>query len=193
MWHGLKPGLELDTVAKTYTGEGEEQEPTYLENLQSVTDLAMAKPMDRTINALYENLPNADAVITLVGAMQTGVGFVPLGLGAQMDSDKNGKIDSSEALPVKYAPQHSGLSGFPYYVVSAAANIDALLDGGNLALSGAVDRYATLPEDGLNMTSPNFADFVTLHELRRLQRRGLHRRRQPRRHLHPRLLLGGLR
>ncbi len=161
MWHGLKPGLDLATVEKTYTGEGDDKTPTYLDQLESRTDVKLASPMNRVINATYSDLPNADAVITLVGAMQTGVGFVPLGLGAQMDTDKNGKIDTAEALPVKYAPQHSGLSGFPYYVISAAANVDALISGGALGLSGAVDRFASLPEDGVTMADTKFADFVT--------------------------------
>ncbi len=149
--------MDLPAVAKTQSSIGV---PTYFENLTPFNGLQAAKPQDRSINVSYENLP-ADTVFTIVGAMQTGVGFVPLGLGIQMDSDKNGRIDSIEAMPIRYAAQHSGLAGFPYYVISAATNAEELLDGDDIRLSGFVHRFESIPVDGLYLDSPDFTDFVT--------------------------------
>jgi|GEM_PF-3296838 len=102
-----------------------------------------------------------DSAVTIIGVMQEGEGFVPLGLSAALDEDENANSDCIlEDRYIAFAPQHSGLSGYTYYTVSLALNMEKLTagfgkDDTEMELSVAIARSESIP------TEPTLPSYLT--------------------------------
>ena len=164
-YHGIMPGVEFDENPKVadvddINGNGETDDMVAdFSKFEDLTDtFVLAQAQTQSALVKYAALPKdgsdnclVDAAITLIGVMQTGVGFIPLGLSASLDEDENAAKDCTlDDVNVAFAPQHSGLSGYTYYTLSVALNINALTSGlkaDGIELSGTISRSETIPTE----------------------------------------------
>lgn len=183
-YHGVQTGFELTARAKVVDVNDRNKDGSKtdlvadIDNFQTV-DLKVTQKQSYSVAINYPSaLPMvdsthcADAAITLIGAMQKGVGFVPLGIAAGLDKkDKNdagncklGAADDGKVTS-KYAPQHSGLVGNEYYTLNVAVPLTKLMDKnstGGIDISGAVTRSTKAYDDSTNPVAvPAFLNFMT--------------------------------
>lgn len=173
-YHGIMPGVEFDEEPKVVDTDdlnGNEDNTDYIADFDKFLDLdlSLSQAQNQMATVTYGALPTdgdtclADAAITLIGVMQTGVGFIPLGLSAAMDEDEDGNFDCSlGAQDVAFAPQHSGLSGYTYYTLSVALNVNELTAGlkadSSIKFSGSIARSATIPSA---ITVPDYPSLMS--------------------------------
>ncbi len=147
-YHGLVPSLEFEAMAKIQDVDDANDNGSTddliadFENFPALPNesgkVSFNRAMDQNVTISYNNLPaGSSGVVSLVGAMQTGIGFVPLGLGVAMEESEGAGVSSVDAF---YAIQHSGLVGYPYYVLSIALDVQGLIDGdGSINIAGVID------------------------------------------------------
>jgi hypothetical protein len=170
-YHGVATGYEFGKCAKIIDVNDSDSDSDKTNLISNLADCFSEEnlPVDQALTqnvgpVTYGTLPTtaggakADTAITLVGAMQTGVGFVPLGFTAGADSNSDGTIDGTVA--VSYAPQHGGLIGFPYYTLNVAVPVAGLLKKASksIDISGSISRSNEAPSGAY--TAPNFLGFV---------------------------------
>ena len=172
-YHGNQPGVAFDEEPKVVdvddingNGEVDDMVADFANFLDLAETFALTQEQTQVAKMTLPTLPaSADAVATLVGAMETGVGFIPLGIDAALD-DQDGVLDgevgenNDGVIPeVYFAPQHSGVSGYDYYVLSIALNLAGLMGkAAAIDLSGSVYREAASPSD---FTMPDFMGFMS--------------------------------
>lgn len=172
-YHGIKPGMtfeELPKVADVNDINADEDTTDLVPDFANFRDLGttwgVRQAQSQNANVTFQNLPAmgdgcADSIITLVGAMESGVGFIPLGLNVALDETGDCKVgaNSDGKVPVVFAPQHSGVSGYDYYVVSVALSISSLMGKApSIDLSGAVNISGSSPS---NVTMPGFLGYMS--------------------------------
>jgi len=121
--------------------------------------MVLDTPMRAAVELNIPTLPTlgasaADAAIILAGAMPPE-GMVVLGLGAAVDKRNDtdtpdGKVgeNTDGKVTIKLAPQHGGIEGNPYILVTLAASMAGLFGGeGDMMLSGAIQMMDALPAD----------------------------------------------
>jgi len=102
--------------------------------------------------------------------MQSGVGFIPLGLGASQDlrddtdtADCKVGENSDGKFTQTFAPQHSGISGYPYFGVAVALDAAGLIaseGAGNINLAGSI--YRSPDQAPTSVTYPDFVGFMNV-------------------------------
>ena len=103
-WHAIVPGYDLPALPKVAdtgdingNGDFDELVPDYAQWEDIGKDLKLNQALTQNANLNYGDLPPypdvdsgcADAVVSLIGAMQSGVGFIPLGLNIALDAATN--------------------------------------------------------------------------------------------------------
>jgi hypothetical protein len=175
-YHGMMPGImiqEFPKVADDGTNNpapwdtsdlnGNEDETDLVPHFEKFEDLgqnqSLTQAFTKTINYNFSTLPqfggetSNPGAITLAGAYVDSIGFIPLGLMAAVDEDEDGVKDgmvgeNGMVNDAPYAPQHSGVRGYPYIFLSIALDIDELIAGeGDMRLSAALKMFPdALPE-----------------------------------------------
>ena len=172
-YHGVQPGLEFAEIAKVpdlddinNNDDVDEMIPDFDDFLDLAETFALTQEQTQVASMSLPSLPTgADAILSLVGAMESGEGFIPLGIDAALD-DQDGVLDgevgwnNNGLIPeVYFAPQHSGVSGYDYYVLSIALNLAGLLDKtAAIDLSASVYKEAASPSD---FTMPEFMAYMS--------------------------------
>jgi len=177
-YHGIYPGIEigsdefplLDKIVDVDDINGNDDMTDLVADLENFTeiDFAATQAQNQSATVTFPSLPAmgdgcADSIIALAGTMQTGVGFIPLGLTAAMD-EVEGTFDCEvEGATMAFAPQHSGVSGYDYYFLSVALSLETLLGGvlkedAGIDISGSVFSSAASPSA---VTFPAYLDFMS--------------------------------
>lgn len=183
-YHGVQTGFELKAVDKVVDVNDRNKDGSKTDLVAdidkfSTVDLKVTQKQTYDVAINYPiALPTldgtacADAAITLIGAMQKGVGFVPLGIAAALDKKNNkdagncklGAADDGKATS-KYAPQHGSLSGNEYYTLNVAIPLSKLMaknSDGKIDISGSVTRSAKAYDNDKNpINVPAFLNFMT--------------------------------
>lgn len=185
-YHGTQTGFELTTRPKVVdvndrNKDGKKDDlvadidnfktANLAVNQKQTYNVAINYPVDMPVFSSAAG-DCADAAITLIGTMQKGVGFVPLGIAAGLDKkdkeDKgNCKLGAADDGKVtsKYAPQHDGLNGNDYYTLNVAVPLSKLMDKnykGGIDISGSVTRSPNAYDDGKDAVQvPAFLNFMT--------------------------------
>jgi len=166
-YHGIVTGFNLEPIAKV------DGKPDYaaFENIED--NLKLTQPQTQNAEISVPELPNmpaggcADTVFSIIGAMQSGAGFIPLGLGASQDLRDN--ADTADCLAGEYsdgtfmqafAPKHSGISGYPYFGVAVALNLAALISGESANIELAASIYRNVDSSPTEVDYPDFTGFL---------------------------------
>ncbi|RJO65086.1 MAG: hypothetical protein C4523_16905 [Myxococcales bacterium] len=182
-YHGLKPGFDLPPIAKVLdtediNGNGETTDfvPDFAEFENIDQALQLTQQQNQAVDLQFGQTPTlgagcADAVLTLMGTQQVGIGFIPLGISAALDKrDKDDTADCSVGanndgkVLAKFAPQHSGVTGYPYYALSIALSLETLLGDVSLRAAASVDLSGVIAQSDASptaLTMPTFLGFMT--------------------------------
>ena len=146
-YHGVQTGFTLTERPKMPDSRDQNNNDIRNELVPDLSqfatnDLKVTQRQTYDVSVRYpNNLPRfaggkcTDMAVTVIGAMQRSVGFVPLGI--QVDLDKKSKNDMGNCKlgasddgrgSGQYAPQHSGLLGNNYTAVSYGFMLDELFD-----------------------------------------------------------------
>ena len=175
-YHGLKPGLDVelfDKVPDTDDINGNEDTTELVcdfskfEDLGS--DLALNQPLNGQTVINFQALPagmgNGAGGIAIMAADVTGVGIVPLGLTLSLDEDAegnfDGKLGDNGEVTMNYALQHSGVTGYDYFLLTAAVDVEGLIASeaeGDINVSLAIKTFADAPA---TVTMEAFPSFLT--------------------------------
>ncbi|MCB9646040.1 MAG: Ig-like domain-containing protein [Deltaproteobacteria bacterium] len=137
------PMLAVPTVADTSDVNGNGDTTELVPNWSSFPSRTLAPHQAQNLrySLTVDNLPfvsggNANTLVVMSGVILPGVGFVPLGLDGQSDSQGNGIVQS---FVTKMAPRHGGLEAGPYGVMVSAIRLDM----GGLPGPGSVRLYTS--------------------------------------------------
>jgi len=162
-YHGIMPGVEFDMIDKVVDVDDINGNTDFTDfvadfaNFKDIgTDFGVTQKQSQSAEITFQNLPAmgegkcADSAITLVGAMEDGVGFIPLGLNVVLDENEAGELDckigetGDNKTTAVFAPQHSGVSGYDYYTLSVALSIDSMMKKAtDIDLSGIIARSSS--------------------------------------------------
>ena len=175
-YHGLKPGLNIEQFSKVpdendINGDGNTTELVCdFSKFQDLgSGLALNQPLNghTTINfqALPAGMGNGAGGIAIMAADVTGVGIVPLGLTLSLDEDAegnfDGKLGDNGEVAMNYALQHSGVTGYDYFFLAAAVDVESLIASeasGDVNVSLAIKTFADAPA---TITMDAFPSFLT--------------------------------
>ena len=136
--------------------------------------IQLTTPMRLRVDATSPRLPTLDGkyldgVLAVAGALDSPMGFLPLGLTAGLSAKDNagGVLDptcdttgtvpcDTNLLPIKFAPENGGTEGSPVAVSLLALNFGGLTPGSatHVAVSGQV---SIIPNDQLKYVAPGGA------------------------------------
>ena len=175
-YHGLKPGLtisQFDKVADVDDINGDGNTTELVCDFSKFQDLgsslALNQPLNGHTTINFQSLPagmgNGAGGIAIMAADVTGVGIVPLGLTLSLDEDAegnfDGKLGDNGAVAMNYALQHSGVTGYDYFFLAAAVDVEGLIASeasGDVNISLAIKTFADAPST-INMEA--FPSFLT--------------------------------
>ncbi|RJO73225.1 MAG: Ig-like domain-containing protein [Myxococcales bacterium] len=181
-YHGLKPGFDLPPIEKVVdvndlngNGRTDDLIPNYAAMEDIGEALKLTQQQNQAVDLQFGQTPTlgagcADSVLTLMGVQQAGIGFIPLGVNATLDKrDKDDIADcrvganNDGKVLAKFAPQHSGVTGYPYYALSIALSLETILGNTSRAetsldLSGVIAQSDASPTE---LTMPQFLGFMT--------------------------------
>jgi hypothetical protein len=175
-YHGLKPGLNVelfDKVADVDDINGNEDVTELVCDFSKFqdlgSDLALNQPLNGQTVINFQSLPagmgDGAGGIAIMAADVTGVGIVPLGLTLSLDEDAegnfDGKLGDNGEVTMNYALQHSGVTGYDYFLLTAAVDVEGLIASeaeGDINVSLAIKTFADAPA---TVTMEAFPSFLT--------------------------------